>query len=254
MSDSIAPLPLLRLRGLQKSFGRLEVLKGIDLDVQPGSVMVLIGPSGSGKSTLIRMLNGLVQPDHGTLELRGQALDIHSERAWQKLRLEIGMVFQDYTLFPHLSVLDNITLTPIRRKLCTRAQAQADARRLLAKVGLEHKADAWPSELSGGQQQRVAIVRALAMRPKAMLFDEPTSALDPETIGDVLKVMRDLADEGMTMVVVTHEMRFAREVADQVVFMAGGHVVEQAPPAIMFTAPKDARTQEFLSSFLTAGH
>ncbi|HEX8540157.1 MAG TPA: amino acid ABC transporter ATP-binding protein [Pseudomonas sp.] len=247
-------LPLLRLRGLHKRFGTLEVLKGIDLDVQPGSVVVLIGPSGSGKSTLIRMLNGLVQPDQGTLELRGQSLNIHSGRAWQKLRLEVGMVFQDYTLFPHLNVLDNITLTPVRRKLCSLAEAQADARKLLTRVGLEHKADAWPSELSGGQQQRVAIVRALAMRPKAMLFDEPTSALDPETIGDVLKVMRDLADEGMTMVVVTHEMSFAREVADQVVFMAGGKVVEQAPPQVMFTAPEDARTRQFLSSFITAGN
>jgi len=254
MSDISSALPLLRLRGLHKSFGALQVLKGIDLDVQPGSVMVLIGPSGSGKSTLIRMLNGLVQPDQGTVELNGKPLNTHSESAWQKLRLQVGMVFQDYTLFPHLSVLDNITLTPVRRKLCSRSEAEADARKLLAKVGLEHKADAWPSELSGGQQQRVAIVRALAMRPDAMLFDEPTSALDPETIGDVLKVMRDLANEGMTMVVVTHEMRFAREVADQVVFMAGGRVVEQAPPAIMFSAPQDPRTREFLSSFLTAGN
>jgi ABC-type polar amino acid transport system ATPase subunit len=254
MSEPAPTLPLLRLRGLQKKFGTLQVLKGIDLDVEPGSVVVLIGPSGSGKSTLIRMINGLVHPDTGTLELRGKPLDIRRESAWQKLRLEVGMVFQDYTLFPNLSVLGNITLAPVRRKLCSRAQAEADGRALLAKVGLEHKADAWPSELSGGQQQRVAIVRALAMRPKAILFDEPTSALDPETIGDVLKVMRDLADEGMTMVVVTHEMRFAREVADQVVFMADGRVVEQAPPSIMFTAPKDSRTREFLSSFLTAGH
>jgi polar amino acid transport system ATP-binding protein len=178
MPDIAPALPMLRLRGLQKSFGTLQVLKGIDLDVEPGSVVVLIGPSGSGKSTLIRMINGLVQPDKGTLELRGKPLHIGRESAWQKLRLEVGMVFQDYTLFPHLSVLDNITLTPVRRKLCSRAQAEADARRLLGKVGLEPKADAWPSELSGGQQQRVAIVRALAMGPKAMLFDEPTSALD----------------------------------------------------------------------------
>lgn len=245
--------PLISLRGIGKQFGTHRALRGIDLDVEAGSVVVLIGPSGSGKSTLIRCINGLVRPDEGTLTVAGRPVDIHHESAWQQLRTEIGMVFQDYALFPHLSVLRNMTLTPERRRKVPRAQAEDQARALLARVGLAHKADDYPSALSGGQQQRVAIVRALAMQPKAILFDEPTSALDPETITSVLDVMRDLAREGTTMVVVTHEMGFAREVADRVVFMADGQIVEQGPPAEFFANPKHERTRAFLSNIRSFG-
>ncbi len=245
--------PLISLRGIGKRFGAHQALRGIDLDVAPGSVVVLIGPSGSGKSTLIRCINGLVRPDEGSLIVAGKAIDIHHESAWQELRTEIGMVFQDYALFPHLSVLGNMTLTPRRRRKLSRPAAEDRARALLAKVGLAHKAEDYPSALSGGQQQRVAIVRALAMQPKAILFDEPTSALDPETITGVLDVMRDLAREGTTMVVVTHEMGFAREVADRVVFMADGAIVEQGPPQEFFAHPKHERTRAFLSNIRPFG-
>ncbi|WP_272913280.1 amino acid ABC transporter ATP-binding protein [Methylobacterium sp. SyP6R] len=240
--------PLISLRGLTKQFGAFRALRGIDLDVAGGSVVVLIGPSGSGKSTLIRCINGLVRPDGGSLRVAGRAVDLGDEGAWQRLRTEIGMVFQDYALFPHLTVLRNMTLAPMRRLGLSRAEAEAQARALLARVGLAHKAEDHPGALSGGQQQRVAIVRALAMRPKAILFDEPTSALDPETIVDVLDVMRGLARDGTTMVVVTHEMGFAREVADRVVFMAEGAIVEEGSPDALFGAPRHARTQSFLSS------
>ncbi|KMO43574.1 hypothetical protein VQ03_07750 [Methylobacterium tarhaniae] len=239
--------PLISLRGLEKRFGAFQALHGIDLDVEAGSVVVLIGPSGSGKSTLIRCINGLVRPDAGSLSVAGRSVDLGDEGAWQRLRTEIGMVFQDYALFPHLTVLRNMTLAPMRRLGLSRAEAEAQARALLARVGLAHKAEDFPGALSGGQQQRVAIVRALAMRPKAILFDEPTSALDPETIVDVLDVMRGLARDGTTMVVVTHEMGFAREVADRVVFMAEGAIVEEGPPDALFGAPLHARTQAFLS-------
>jgi ABC-type polar amino acid transport system ATPase subunit len=245
--------PLISLRGLGKRFGSHQALRGIDLDVAPGSVLVLIGPSGSGKSTLIRCINGLVRPDEGSLTVAGKPVDIHKESAWQVLRTEIGMVFQDYALFPHLTVLRNMTLTPQRRRKLPRAEAEERAQALLAKVGLAHKADDYPSALSGGQQQRVAIVRALAMQPKAILFDEPTSALDPETITGVLDVMRDLAREGTTMVVVTHEMGFAREVADRVVFMADGQIVEQGPSGPFFAAPQHERTRAFLSNIRSFG-
>ena len=245
--------PLISLRGIGKRFGSHQALRSIDLDVAPGSVLVLIGPSGSGKSTLIRCINGLVRPDEGSLTVAGKAVDIHKESAWQVLRTEIGMVFQDYALFPHLSVLRNMTLTPQRRRKLPRAEAEERARALLAKVGLAHKADDYPSALSGGQQQRVAIARALAMQPKAILFDEPTSALDPETITGVLDVMRDLARDGTTMVVVTHEMGFAREVADRVVFMADGQIVEQGPPGPFFSNPQHERTRAFLSNIRSFG-
>ncbi len=245
--------PLISLRGIGKRFGAHQALRGIDLDVAPGSVVVLIGPSGSGKSTLIRCINGLVRPDQGTLQVAGRPVDIHHEGAWQRMRTEVGMVFQDYALFPHLSVLRNMTLTPQRRRGVPKAQAEEEARALLARVGLAHKAEDYPSALSGGQQQRVAIVRALAMRPKAILFDEPTSALDPETIGSVLDVMKDLAREGTTMVVVTHEMGFAREVADRVVFMADGQIVEEGPPQALFAAPSHERTRAFLSNIRSFG-
>ncbi|MFH6786875.1 MULTISPECIES: amino acid ABC transporter ATP-binding protein [Methylobacterium] len=244
----MTPEPLISLRGLTKHFGAFRALHGIDLDVAAGSVVVLIGPSGSGKSTLIRCINGLVRPDGGSLRVAGRPVDLGDEGAWQRLRTEIGMVFQDYALFPHLTVLRNMTLTPMRRLKLSRAEAEAQARALLARVGLAHKAEDHPGALSGGQQQRVAIVRALAMRPKAILFDEPTSALDPETIVDVLDVMRGLARDGTTMVVVTHEMGFAREVADRVVFMAEGAVVEEGPPDSLFGTPRHARTKSFLSS------
>lgn len=245
--------PLISLRGIGKRFGAHQALRGIDLDIAAGSVVVLIGPSGSGKSTLIRCINGLVRPNEGALSVAGKAVDIHDEGAWQALRTQIGMVFQDYALFPHLTVLRNMTLTPQRRHGIPRAAAEEQARALLAKVGLAHKAQDYPSALSGGQQQRVAIVRALAMQPKAILFDEPTSALDPETISGVLDVMRDLARDGTTMVVVTHEMGFAREVADRVVFMADGQIVEDRPPESFFANPRHERTRAFLSSIQSFG-
>ena len=245
--------PLISVRGLAKSFGRVAVLEDVDLDVEPGRVVAIIGPSGSGKSTFIRCLNGLVRPERGTIHVAGRAVGLQDEAAWQRLRVDVGMVFQDYALFPHLSVLRNITLAPVRRGICDARSADAEARRLLARVGLAAKAGAYPSELSGGQQQRVAIVRALAMKPKAMLFDEPTSALDPETVTDVLDVMRGLAAEGMTMIVVTHEMGFAREVADEVVFMAAGRIVEQAPPADLFGRPRHERTRTFLRNVAPYG-
>jgi ABC-type polar amino acid transport system ATPase subunit len=240
--------PLISVRGLQKSFRAVQVLHAIDLDVARGEVVAIIGPSGSGKSTFIRCLNGLVKPDAGTLSVAGKAVDIHDERAWQALRVELGMVFQNYALFPHLTVLRNVTLAPVRRGRCDPAAAETQARQLLARIGLGHKVDSYPAELSGGQQQRVAIVRALAMAPQAILFDEPTSALDPETIADVLDVMRQLARKGTTMVVVTHEMGFAREVADRVVFMAEGRIMEQGAPAELFDAPSHERTQRFLQN------
>jgi polar amino acid transport system ATP-binding protein len=242
--------PLIRVRGLSKQFGATPVLKGIDLDVHAGEVLVVVGPSGSGKSTLIRTMNGLVEPSGGEIAIDGVVTPANDRKAWQRLREDIGMVFQDYALFPHLTVRRNMTLAPMRRGRLNAADAQAEVLRLLELVNLAHKIDAYPRELSGGQQQRVAIVRALAMKPKALLFDEPTSALDPETVSDVLAVMRDLADRGMTMVVVTHEMGFAREVADRVVFMDEGVIMEDAPPEQMFSNPQHARTREFLGKVL----
>jgi len=242
--------PLIAVRGLTKSFATLRALDAFDCDVARGEKLVVIGQSGSGKSTLIRCLNGLVRPDAGTIHFNGVALDTHSERDWRRLRLHIGMVFQDYSLFPHLTVRENISLAPLRAGLCTRSEADATAIRLLERVRLPEKIDAYPVALSGGQQQRVAIARALAMRPVVMLFDEPTSALDPEMIKEVLDLMVDLARDGMTMVVVTHEMGFARKVADRVMFMEGGRLVEEGPPAQLFGAPREARTRAFLAKIL----
>lgn len=239
---------MIRLRDIRKLYAGKEVLCGIDLNVMPGQCVVLVGPSGSGKSTLIRCVNGLVRPDGGTIDIENKTVDQHDEGTWQKLRTEVGMVFQDYSLFPHLNVLDNITLAPVRRGLMKRAEAQKEARLLLERVGLADKEKSYPSQLSGGQQQRIAIVRALAMRPKAILFDEPTSALDPESVGGVLNIMRDLAAKGMTMIVVTHEMQFARDVADHVVFMADGQIVEQGTPEDIFLRPQHARAQAFFAS------
>ena len=239
---------MISLRNIRKQFGDKEILKGIDLDVEPGTCTVLLGPSGSGKSTLIRCVNGLVRPEAGSIRLAGKQVAIDDERGWQQHRTQVGMVFQDYSLFAHLSVIANMTLVPVRRGVMDKATAQKEALRLLQQVGLAHKAQAHPSELSGGQQQRVAIVRALLMRPKVMLFDEPTSALDPESIGGVLAIMRELAADGMTMIVVTHEMRFAREVSDRIVFMEDGRIVEQGHPDEIFERPQQERTRAFFSN------
>jgi len=242
--------PIISVQGLIKEFSAIRALDGVDLDVHRGEVMVVIGPSGSGKSTLVRCLNGLEEADGGSIAIDGRRVDAHSQRDWRLIRQRIAMVFQDYALFPHMTVLRNICLAPIRAGICTRAEAEETARKLLKRVWLEHKADAYPAELSGGQQQRVAIVRALAMSPEAILFDEPTSALDPETINEVLTVMRQLAADGTTMVVVTHEMGFAREVADRVIFIDNGRIVETGPPKEMFDRPREERTREFLAMIL----
>ena len=251
--------PMIAFRDVWKRFGSLDVLKGIDFDVPAGSVTCLIGPSGSGKSTLLRCVNHLEQIDAGRIEVEGDLIGyrekdgrLHeiSERDAAKQRADVGMVFQSFNLFPHRTVLANITEAPVKVKGESKAEAEAYARELLDQVGLADKADAWPVQLSGGQQQRVAIARALAMRPKLMLFDEPTSALDPELVGEVLAVMRRLADDGMTMLVVTHEMGFAREVADELAFMADGRIVEHGPGREVISNPKEERTRAFLSSIL----
>lgn len=248
--------PMIRLRGLRKRFGRAEVLHGIDLDVAVGEVLVLIGPSGSGKSTLLRCINHLEKPSGGEVWVAGEQVNRGdlSHRALQRhlnrVRTHMGMVFQQFNLFPHKTVLENIIEAPLQVLGRPREEAQTSAEELLAKVGLSDKRDAYPGNLSGGQQQRVAIARALAMTPDVMLFDEVTSALDPELVGEVLKVMEDLAAEGMTMIVVTHEMGFAERVADRVVFMADGVIVEQGAPREIFSAPQEERTQRFLRDIL----
>jgi ABC-type polar amino acid transport system ATPase subunit len=242
--------PLLRAASVVKRFGALLALDHVDIEIARSEKLVIIGPSGSGKSTLIRCLNGLVKPDAGTIAFEGRAIEMQSETEWRRLRRRVGMVFQDYSLFPHLTVLRNIALAPVRTGLCSRSEAGTEARRLLERVRLPDKADAYPVQLSGGQQQRVAIARALAMRPQLMLFDEPTSALDPEMIKDVLDLMAELAQDGMTMAVVTHEMGFARRIADRVIVMEGGRKVEEAPPEKLFTAPDDPRTRRLLASLI----
>ncbi len=239
----------IEVRDLHKSFGDNEVLKGIDFHVDDGQVVCVIGPSGSGKSTLLRCVNRLEEPTSGTILIEG--IDITDQEVdLDEVRSRIGMVFQSFNLFPHLSVLRNLTIAQQRVKRRSRDEATAVARRNLEKVGLLEKADAYPAHLSGGQQQRVAIARALSMDPDMMLFDEPTSALDPELVGDVLAVMKDLASEGMTMMVVTHEMGFAREVGDNLVFMDGGVVVEEGDPRQVLGDPQHQRTQAFLSKVL----
>lgn len=259
MSAEFVSPPMISFRDIWKRFGSLDVLKGIDLDVPTGSVTCLIGPSGSGKSTLLRCVNHLEKIDAGRIEVEGELIGcrekdgrLHeiSERESARQRANVGMVFQQFNLFPHRTVLGNIIEAPMKVKGVPRAEAEATAHDLLAQVGLAEKADAWPVQLSGGQQQRVAIARALAMKPKLMLFDEPTSALDPELVGDVLTVMRRLAADGMTMLVVTHEMGFAREVADQVAFMADGRIVEHGPSAEVIGNPQEERTKAFLSSIV----
>ncbi len=240
---------LISVKGLEKRFGSLGVLKGVDVDIHAGEVVVVIGPSGSGKSTFLRCLNLLEQPSGGEIIFEGVSTRA-AGKGINKLRERMGMVFQQFNLFPHLSVIGNICLAPEKVKKTPREKARARAGELLARVGLADKADAYPNQLSGGQRQRVAIVRALAMDPDVMLFDEPTSALDPEMVGEVLDVMKRLAEEGMTMVVVTHEMGFAREVGDRVLFMDEGVIMEQGAPQEIFGNAKNPRTQDFLRKVL----
>ncbi|MEQ5803850.1 amino acid ABC transporter ATP-binding protein [Halomonas sp. H10-9-1] len=243
---------MVRMERVNKHFGKLHVLKDIDLEVIPGEVVVIIGASGSGKSTLIRCINGLEEFQGGHIEVDGNELTPHgkSGRALQKIRTEVGMVFQQFNLFPHLSVRDNVTLAPMKVRGWSQEDAVETSERLLERVGIADQADKYPTQLSGGQQQRVALARALAMEPRLMLFDEPTSALDPEMIGEVLDAMRELAREGMTMIIVTHEMGFAREVADRVIYVHRGEIVEEAPPETIFDSPSDERTRSFLSRVL----
>jgi ABC-type polar amino acid transport system ATPase subunit len=252
-------VPIVRLEHVWKSFGRLEVLTDISLSVPKGEVVCIIGPSGAGKSTLLRCVNHLEAINDGTIYFEGKPVyrytvngkvHIDPERQVEAVRAQIGMVFQSFNLFPHLTALGNVIEAPVHVLREPAAKAQARGLALLGKVGLLDKADAYPHQMSGGQQQRVAIARALAMNPKLMLFDEATSALDPELVGDVLRVMRQLANEGMTMIVVTHEMDFAREVADRVVFMDFGNIVEDGPPGEVFTNPRSPRTRQFLQSIL----
>jgi cystine transport system ATP-binding protein len=258
MSPTDSALPheatVLSVRGLRKAFGRHEVLKSIDIDVRRGEVVTLIGPSGSGKTTVLRCLNGLEVPDAGILSFTGDLTTDFSAPVAKKqlnaMRDRSAMVFQHYNLFPHMTVLQNIMEGPVQVQKRPRAEAAKEARELLGRVGLEDKENSYPFELSGGQQQRVGIVRALALRPELLLFDEPTSALDPELVGDVLTVIKELADEGWTMVVVTHELAFARQVADEVIFMDGGVVVERGHPDTVLRDPREERTRQFVDRLL----
>jgi ABC-type polar amino acid transport system ATPase subunit len=240
---------VIEVRNLEKSFGDLHVLRGINETVNDGEVVCVIGPSGSGKSTFLRCLNLLEEPTGGDVILDGEKINADGVDIDQ-IREKLGMVFQNFNLFPHMSVLDNITLAPVKVKGQAKPEAEKEARRILGVVGLSDKAEAFPSSLSGGQKQRVAIARALAMKPEIMLFDEPTSALDPEMVGEVLAVMKDLAENGMTMVIVTHEMGFAREVADRVLFIDQGVIMEQGTPEELFGNPQNERTKSFLSKVL----
>ena len=240
---------MIDVKNLSKSFGDHLVLDNLTQHIYPGEKVVIIGPSGSGKSTFLRCLNLLEIPSAGTITFNGHEIT-DPKASIDKLRQQMGMVFQHFNLFPNMTIRKNITLAPVRTKLMTQAEADDTATALLRRVGLEEKADAYPAQLSGGQKQRIAIVRALAMKPKVMLFDEPTSALDPEMVGEVLDVMKELARDGMTMVVVTHEMGFAREVGSRVLFMDEGHILEEAPPDQLFNSPKNPRLQDFLSKVL----
>ena len=239
---------MIKITGLQKSYGSLEVLKGIDLTIAEREVVVIIGPSGSGKSTLLRCINYLEEPTGGSIVIDG--IPLTGEANINEIRKEVGMVFQRFNLFPHMTVLENLVLAPMKVRGSSRSEAEQTARELLVKVGLGDKENAYPDQLSGGQQQRVAIARALAMKPKALLFDEPTSALDPEMVQEVLNVMIELAHENITMICVTHEMGFARQVADRVIFMDGGYIIEEGTPEHFFTAPEHDRTKAFLSKIL----
>ena len=249
--NNIQNIPLISVRGLEKKFagGQVHALKGVDADIYKGEAVVIIGPSGSGKSTFLRCLNLLDRPTGGQVIFEGT--DITSPKVNINMhRMRMGMVFQHFNLFPHMSILKNLTLAPVKLKGISKEEAEAEALKLLDRVGLKARADAYPNQLSGGQKQRVAIVRALAMHPDVMLFDEPTSALDPEMVGEALEVMRDLAKSGMTMAVVTHEMGFAREVASRVLFMDEGRIVEEGTPGEIFQNPKNERTKLFLSKVL----
>lgn len=239
---------MIELKDVRKSFGKNEVLKGINLQIDKGEVVVIIGPSGSGKSTVLRTMNYLEEPTSGHVIVDN--MDLSDKKKLNEVRTEVGMVFQNFNLFPHMTVLDNLTLAQINVRKTSKKDAEDIALKLLERVGLADKANMYPDSLSGGQKQRVAIARALAMKPKVMLFDEPTSALDPEMVREVLDVMKSLADEGMTMVIVTHEMGFAKEVADRVLFVDGGQVLEDGTPAQVFDAPTSDRTKLFLSKIL----
>lgn len=241
---------VIKANNIRKHFGKLEVLKDISLEIEEGEVVCIIGPSGSGKSTLLRCLNRLEEIQGGNISILGQ--ELVNNKNIDKLREEIGMVFQHFNLFPHLTVLENMILAPVELKKLSKAEAIEKAIELLDKVGLKDKKDVYPDTLSGGQKQRVAIARALEMNPKIMLFDEPTSALDPEMVGEVLKVMKDLAKEGMTMIIVTHEMGFAKEVSDRVIFMDGGYILEDGKPEDVFTNPENDRCKEFLDKVINA--
>ena len=241
---------MISVENLCKSFGELEILKGITENIEKGEKVVIIGPSGSGKSTFLRCLNLLEKPTSGSIIFEGTDITNSSEKELNLMRQKMGMVFQHFNLFANLSIINNITLAPVKLKLMTKEEAEAKAEELLKKVGLLDKAYNYPSQLSGGQKQRIAIARSLAMNPDVMLFDEPTSALDPEMVGEVLNIMTELADDGMTMVVVTHEMGFAREVASRVMFMADGVIMEQNPPKELFENPQNPRLKEFLSKVL----
>ena len=239
---------MIELKDVRKSFGKNEVLKGINLQIDKGEVVVIIGPSGSGKSTVLRTMNYLEEPTSGHVIVDG--MDLSDKNKLNAVRTEVGMVFQNFNLFPHMTVLDNLILAPVNVRKTDKKEAQDIAMKLLERVGLADKAQMYPDSLSGGQKQRVAIARALAMKPKVMLFDEPTSALDPEMVREVLDVMKSLADEGMTMVIVTHEMGFAKEVADRVLFVDGGQILEDCTPVQVFDAPSSDRTKLFLSKIL----
>lgn len=236
--------------GLVKAYGSMRALDGVDVEIGRGEIVAVIGPSGSGKSTLIRCLNGLEELDAGSISFDGSPVPPGARGQWQTLRKRVGMIFQDYTLFPHLTVLGNIILAPVRTKLLTRTEAEERGLKLLVRVGLDGYANAYPAELSGGQQQRVAIVRALAMAPDVLLLDEPTSALDPEMIAEVLQVVRQLSSSGMTLVIVTHEIGFARDIAHRIIFMDFGRIVEAGPPHTLFDSPQSARLRDFLSKIL----
>ena len=249
MTEKNSTEPIISIRHVWKYFGQLPALQDVSLDIAPGERVVIIGPSGSGKSTLLRSINRLEEIDGGSIIVNGQDINDKANNI-NEMRRNLGMVFQQFNLFPHKTVLQNITMAPVTLKKKTAAAAKEQAMALLERIGLADKANEFPNMLSGGQKQRIAIVRALAMDPEVMLFDEPTSALDPEMVGEVLDLMRDLAKEGMTMAVVTHEMGFAREVADRVVFMADGKILEEGTPAELFDRPKDPRLQDFLSKVL----
>lgn len=250
VASMVENLSMIEAKGLTKKFGKLTVFEDLNINVNKGEVLVIIGPSGSGKSTFLRCLNHLEVPEAGTVTIEGQTLDLKNKKEYREIIEKTGMVFQGFNLFPHMTVIQNVMAAPITVKKENAAKVRERAEKLIAKVGLSDKLDVYPSKLSGGQKQRVAIARALCMEPDIMLFDEPTSALDPELVGEVLNVMKELAEEGMTMVVVTHEMGFAREVADRVIFMDGGKIVEEDTPEKIFTNPKEDRTKAFLDKIL----